>query len=305
MTTTTQPQQHRSWLRRGVKALTPDALLLSEYKLTRRQKLVMFLWGLVLSQVAGPVGDAIYYLGTQVNYGTENAGAPWFTWVGLKDSWDKLPVHLSNLLHLHWFGGSQKAPIWWVVARHDARYVIIGLIGMMMISLLTTGLGKKEHKRVHPFFIFTAPVWVLLAAAPGTAAGILLVSKVFPVVMHWGLSVGNPFIAEFLNKGHWQLILVGVLAFQSAKRVYRPIASTVQLMFLERKIYNGDKPKWWWKFAYLPSYLNRYDYLVARGEKGRLHGKAMTELMMAGMVAFVVFLAYGIWLKYASHILPH
>jgi hypothetical protein len=300
---TAAPPARRFWHR--ARALSPGQLLLQRYGLTRGQKAEMIARGVVLSQVASAIGSAVYYLFTQVKYGTQNAGAPYFTWVGLKDSWDRAPVHVQNLLHAHWFTPAQVAPPWWVTARHDARHVFIGLIAYLLIASLTIGLSRKPRRRVHPAWIAASPVTVMLAAIPGAAAGILLVSKGLPAVMHWGVPSGNLWVREWLGRGSWQLTLIGLLAGKFfAQRVFRPVADTIQLTSIEKKITDGSPVRPWWRLVYGPAYLNRHDYLVASGHDCPPHSKALGTIMLAGTPVLAFWLGYGIWLKYFSGILP-
>jgi hypothetical protein len=101
-----------------------DKALLNRFKLRGDKRLIMIVWGLVLAQLAAPIGSAIYFLFTQVAYKTTYGGTT-MTWFYLKDTYDRLPVHVSNLLGANWFT-SQAAPAWWVVARHDFRHVTSG-----------------------------------------------------------------------------------------------------------------------------------------------------------------------------------
>ena len=299
------PSAGRRLWHRARGALSPGQLLLSKYKLTRGQKLEMIARGTVLSQVASAIGSAVYYLFTQVKYGTQNAGQPYFTWIGLKDTWDRLPVHVANLLHADWLHHAQSAPAWWVTARHDARHVFIGLVAYLLIASLTIGMSRRPRRRVHPFWIAASPVTVMLAAVPGAAAGILLVSKGLPVVMHWGVPSGNVWVREWLGKGSWQLTIIGLLAGKFfAQTMFRPVADTIQLTSIEKHISDGDQPRPWWKVVYGPAYVNRFRYLIASKHVCPPHSKVLGTIMLAGTPVLAFWLGYGIWLKYFSGILP-
>jgi len=296
-----------SWLRRRVRQISPYQLLFRKYKLTKKQRAVMFAWGFVLAYIATPVGNAIYYLATQVRYGTQNAGAPWFILFYLKDTWDRLPVHVQNLLGAHWFTG-QGAPPWWVTARHDARHVLIGILILLLVGSVTIGLSGKPRKRVRPAWIALSPVTTLIAAIPGAAVGIVIFVKT-PVgswVMRWGARTGFPPVDVWVAKGTWQLTLIGLLAgYFFARRVFNPVADTIQLTSIEKHITERETPKWWWKLVYPPNYRNRYALIVAEGRPCQPHGKTMGVIMFLAAPVFLSLLAYGIWLTYFSGILPH
>ena len=68
-------------------------------------------WSVVIAHLVKWSVDALYYLFVQCTwYLPQPPGArPFKIWY-LKDSWDGAPVHISNLLGAHWFGGSQAVP---------------------------------------------------------------------------------------------------------------------------------------------------------------------------------------------------
>lgn len=311
------PQKRRGpvgrFLHRTAKTLDPRQALFRKYKLTKHQKLIMIIWGTVLGFLATPVGNAIYYLVTQVRYQTVNAGAPPFTILYLKDTWDRAPVHIDNLFHLGWFtSGSQVEPGWWVTARHDARHVLIGILVMLMVGSITIGLSAKPRKRQRPYRIALSPVTVLFAAIPGAALGIVIfaITPVGKWLMKWGTHTGLAPVDAYVAKGSWQLTIIGLLAgYFFARRVFNPVADTIQLTSIEKKITEQETVKWWWHLVYTPAYVNRYRMTLAQvqGEEYvcQPHGKTMGIIMFLAAPVFLALLAYGIWLTYFSGILPH
>ena len=280
--------------------LSPDQILFREYKLTRRQKLEMYLRGTMLSQIASPVSAAVYFLLTQRRWGFQDPGGGWVS-VSLKDPWDRLPVHVQNLLHAHWFHG-QSAPAWWVVARHDARHVFEGILIVLLIGSITIGLSKKPRKRVSNRGIATRFALAPLAAVPGAALGIgffaWLLPSVFRVdVSQVGLSIGG-WPGEWIGKGSWQLTIIGILAGLGAKQVLTPAQDAIQLISLEKKITDGETRKWWWRPVYGANYVNRFEYLRASRHSCQPHGKAMGLVMTLAAPVTLFLLGTGIWLLY-------
>lgn len=297
--TATQAPGRRGLLRRA-RALSPDQILLGQYRLTKRQKLEMYARGTALSQLASPVSAAVYFLLTQVAYMTRY-GTTTVTWVSLKDPWDRLPVHVRNLLHQHWFP-AQVAPHWWVVARHDARHFFEGVLIVLLIGSVTVGLSKKPRKRLSNRAIaarFALAVPVALACA---APAIAFFAWVLPGVLHVdvsqiGLSVGG-WPGEWIGKGSWQLTAIGILGGLGAKRLLAPAQDSLQLISLEKKLAGAETPKRWWRPVYGSAYVNRYEYLRASAHECRPHGKAMGAVMTLAAPVFLFLLGFGVWLLY-------
>lgn len=283
-------------LRRGLRRLYPREILWSKYKLTRTQKLVMTLWGIALSQIASPVGSSVYFLVTQIAYQVRYGSTTITLWY-LKDTWDRLPVHVQNLLGQHWFP-SQQAPGWWVDARHDTRHVLIGLIAILLVRSLTIGFRENPRPRASTLRIILSPFAVF---AIGTATAAVLIAffmTVFPAVLRIGFVSSNTWLTEWLGKDSWQLTLIGVVAGLAAKRVFDPVADTFQLMSIENQMAHGVKERWWWKWFYPPNYRARYAYLTASGYQPQRHGRAMAVVLILSAPVFLFLLGFGIWLLY-------
>lgn len=303
----------RFWHR--VKQLTPGQLLLKQYKLTKAQRVQMYIRSTVYGLIAGAVGSAAYFLGIQRAWGFEDPHSTWVTYWGLKDVYDRAPVHLINLWDgfarlikvpaLQYHLVTQTEPGWWVTARHDFRHVLIGLVGTLLVGSLTTGLGKKTRQRISNrqiIFRYVAAIPVALICA---APFIFLFAYLFPEVMHVGFGGGSGFVEQWIGKGTWQLTLIGVAAGVGAKLlVLKPAEDSLQLISLEKHMLDQAEPKWWWNIVYSESYRNRYAYLRASGHKPERHGQFMGFLIMQGSVIFLALLGFGIWLDYFSGMLP-
>lgn len=268
---------------------------LKQYGLDKSERVDMLLRGAVFTQFAIPIASSVYFLVTQVRYmvGYQRSVV---TLLSLKDTWDRLPIHVENLFGTHWFGRSQKAPVWWIIARHDARHVMIGFIAVLLIGAVTVGL--KERKRASKaHMLWSVPVAFVAALA---TAGVLIAFFIYvaPVVKQLGTTSGNSYLQNLVGKGTIQLTLIGVAAGFAAKAVLKRTFDTIQLMSLERNIAQGAREHWWWKIVYPPTYRKRFRYLKACGNKGNLHNRALGIALAVSSPILAFLLGFGIWLLY-------
>lgn len=299
-------------LHRGLKRLSPDQLLFRKYnKLTRAEKLRMTLRRVLMSLLAIPVASAVYFIFTQlmfpVIYPKGNVRY-WDFYLG--DLWDRLPNHLhraASAIGWHFsYGAGSVVPESWFVARHDARYVLIGALAFPMVKSVTAGLGKKDHKPVSRWRILTSPLVVPAAALICAIPGILFFTHAWPGVMKYGLLSNNSYFGTFLGAGKWQLVLIGLSASFLSKRLFNPVAATLQLISIDKKLMEEAAEKRWWKWVYGDAYVNRFRYLhkryLSEDETERYapakHGKALGVFLAFAAFLFVVFLTVGIWVKY-------
>jgi len=272
-----------------------EKLLLKQYGLKKHQRLLMAVWGAGLAQVAVPVGSAVYFLVTQVRYEVGYNGST-ATLFYLKDTWDRLPVHIDNLAGLNWFHtADQLAPVWWVVARHDFRKVLIGFLATLLVGAVTVGL-KKRRQRTPLQMALSVPAAL---AAAGVTAGVLIAffARAVPVVSQWGTANGVPYISEWLGRGQLELLAIGVLAGIPAKRVLARTFDTVQLMSIERNMAQGTEEKWWHKIVYPPNYRQRMKLLRAEDHEPQAHSRWLGMTLAVGAPVFVFLAVFGIWLN--------
>lgn len=302
-------------------------LLKRYHQLSKGERGLLILWGLVLSQFATPIGSAIYYLATQVSYlvrAAHTSGT--LTLVGSNppaDWWNRLPNHVQNLLHQHW-GLGASAPSWWVTARHDARHVLIGVLVVLLVGSVTIGLAKvrkhtihnklapvfgwerkepqvAERKRLGPGRMLASVPLAFLAAAAAATPLILFFARVTPVVDHWGISTGNAWIEGWLGKGSLQLTVIGIVAGFAARKVLASTFSTLQEMAVEKRAARNDAPPRW----YPPNYQKRYGELANDGVEAPAYGRVMAALQqLMGLFlslatpVMLFLLGFGIWLLY-------
>ena len=278
-----------------------DKLLLKQFGLSKTQRLQMLAWGNVLAQVAVPVGSACYFLLTQahylVSYPEPDGTSGSLVNVWLKDTWDRLPVHIDNFIGVNWFHtANQLAPLWWVTARHDFRKVLIGFIAALLIGAVTVGL--KNRRRATPVRMI-ASVPLALAAA-GVTAGVLiaLFARVTPAVTHFGIGGNMPWVSEWIGRGQVELLVIGFASGWPAKMILARTFDTVQLMSIERNMAQGTTEQWWHKLVYPPNYRQRMKLLKAAGHEPELHSRWLGLTLTIGAPVFAFLAAFGVWLNY-------
>jgi hypothetical protein len=289
-------------LLRGSKIINPDKLLFKQHGLKPHQRGIMLAFGLALAQIASPIGSACYFLWTQAHYhisftepnGTDGS----LVNVWMKDSWDRLPVHIDNLIGVNWFGTAvrQVAPLWWITARHDFRKVLIGFIAALLIGAVTVGL-KKRKRRTPAEMVLSVPV-ALVAAGLTAGALIAAFAKGLPFLSKVGVVSSNPWLSEWLGRGQVELLVIGFAAGAVAKMILARTFDTIQLMSLERNISQEATERWWWKFVYPPNYRNRFDLLVVSNHECETHSRWLGLTLTFGAPVLMFLAGFGIWLNY-------
>ena len=272
------------------------------YRLSLVQRIPMLLFGLLLLEAATAIGSAIYFLVTQVSWQTRY-GDKTTVLLYLKDTWDRLPVHVDNWLHVTWFGTSQVAPEWWVTARHDARHVLIGFIAALLVGAVTIPLKNRKRATVG-HMLLSVPL-AFFAAMATAAALIAFFIFAAPFMEHVGTTTHNSFVQNLVGKGTLQLTIIGFVSGFVAKTILKPTFDTIQLLSLEGKIAQGDDEQWWWKFVYPPNYRHRYRYLCETGHTVEKHNPVIGFALTFGSPLGVLLLGIGVWLLYfgpASHV---
>jgi len=280
-----------------------NRLLLKQFKLTPSERLEMAGRGALLSQFAIPIGSAIYFLLFQVAYQTDYKGDT-RTWFYLKDTWDRLPVHIQNLLHNRMFGiTDQAAPLWWVTARHDFRHVLIGFLAVLLVGAF--GVGLKNYEPVSKArMALSVPLSFIVASL--VAAGGIAFFAWHPVSAFLGKIGANPaipFVGDLVGKGTLQLTVIGVLAGLAARKILAPTFAQLQLMSIDRNISQGDNPTLGWKrFVYPANYRNRFKLVSRQCEEGT-HTATLGSRWLGIALSFAVpaatlLLAFGVWLNY-------
>jgi hypothetical protein len=290
------------------RVLSGDALLFKQYGLDKSERATMIAMGLALSQIAIPIGSAIYFIFTQTRLlWTYPKGHFTFINYYLADLWDRAPIHIDNWLHHPYFTSlhTTAAPTWWVSDRHDLRHVLIGFVAVMLIGALTVGL-KKRKRASALYMLGSFPLGLLLALI---TAVVLIFAVNRAGIASWGVNSGNLYVQDFLASV--PITVIGVLAGLAAKTVLKRTFDTIQLISLEKnltqaraKVRDEDSsaskvelPRYA-KWVYPPTYRKRFDYLVACNHVSKPHGPAMGFAMTMGAPILTFLLAFGVWVNY-------
>jgi hypothetical protein len=195
------------------------------------------LWSVVISHIAKWAGNWTYFVTVQVRYLVGYGKGLW-TVLYLKDAWDRLPVHISNLFGAGWFT-SQAAPLWWVTWRHDIRDVGIAMAATIVVVFLFTKPKYPADVKVTLRQYLTAiPLALGAALIPIAAIGVL--AWKLPWLTHHGWQVPASFgalaseINGFIAAGTWITIAMGIAGGLVAKMFLRRPADDAQWFFAER-----------------------------------------------------------------------
>lgn len=275
---------------RRLRRRNPAQLLFNQFKLNTKQKLIMFGRKLSAAQAAAPIASSVYFIPSQTAwyYPKKN-----FTLFYLGDTWDRLPVHIQNLLGHPVFGiHGQMAPFWWETARHDTRRFLIGFFVVLIAGIV--GVSFKDRKRAGTLRMLLSVPAAFLAASV-VAAPLIWVAAT--QMSGWGITTSNPWLNDWIGKG-LPLLIIGALSGIPARLILARTFETLQLISLEKKQAEQDVEKWWWKIVYPETYRNHYDYLINSGHVPEPHGKLMGMLMAFSTPFWLFLLGFGIWNLY-------
>lgn len=194
-------------------------------------------WGIVIAHLVKWAVSFGYFATWQVRYAV-GYGSTLFTVVYLKDFWDRLPVHVQNLLGQHWFPG-QDEPAWWVTWRHDIRDVGITLIATIIVRLMFAKPKYGVDDNPGPAVYLTRiPLAIGAALVPIAIVGII--AWKLPWLTHHGVEVPARYGAaaaasnEWLAAGTWIASAMGILGGLVATRVIQRVADDIQWFWAER-----------------------------------------------------------------------
>ena len=195
------------------------------------------LWSIVLTHLVKWAGNWAYFMTWQIRYAVGYGQGLW-TVLYLKDAWDRLPVHVENLLGQHWFA-SQAAPQWWVTDRHDARDVGIALFATLGVVFLFSKPRHPDGDRLTIRQYARALALALAAAAVPIAAIGVLAWRVTWLHEHgWQVPARFGVLASEANgwiaAGVWITVAMGIAGGLAAKPFLRRPADDVQWFFAER-----------------------------------------------------------------------
>jgi hypothetical protein len=271
-------------------------------------------WAFVIGHLVKWAVDALYFLIIQVKYSVGYNGSTWTVWY-FKDAWDRAPVHISNLLHLHWFGGSQAAPAFWVTDRHNARDVVIGLVtGVIVTFLFIKPKLPDSEKEVGPLGYILAVPKAVIWAIPGIAIVGVLAWKLPWLLQHGWHVPSNVAVATEVNgyiaAGTWIALAMGIAGSQVfARFANRRAADQAQWFYAERSAaaLRSDQGlnKLRTRVIGTPSHRVRVHWLLDNQAHVEAHSVWSVRILTAALVLGTILAGFGAWLTIAGPAAPH
>jgi hypothetical protein len=270
------------------------------------------IWGIVIGHLIKWAGNTAYFASFQVRYAA-GYGNSLYTVFYLKDFWDRLPVHVQNLLGQHWFHG-QNAPQWWVTDRHDIRDVGIALIATIIVQLLFTKpkYAAGDHVSVRRYLL-TIPLALGAALIPIAIIGVL--AWKVPWFQQHGANVPASFgaLASEVNgwvaKGTWITVVMGIAGGIAAKRFVKRPADDIQWFFAERsagKIRSDEGlNKLRTRVIGTPAHRARVHWLLANQPELPPRNPWIVRGLIAAAFVTLVFSGIGAWLTLAGPAAVH
>lgn len=262
-------------------------------------------WGIVIAHIVKWAVSFGYYAAWQVKYPGPMSGGlkPYLLWYG-KDDWDRLPVHVQNLLGQHWLAG-QDAPLWWVTMRHDIRDVGISLIATIIVRLI---FAKPKHAYDDnpglAVYLTRIPLAIVVALVPISALGVLAWKLPWLTQHGWEVPASYGAAASAFNEwfaaGTWITVIMGIAGGLVAARVIQRVADDIQWFWAER---SAAKLRAASRFLHVgrvigtPSHRLRVHWLLDYEPDLPVRSKWLVRVMV--FVAFVVLLwaGAGAWLN--------
>lgn len=297
----------------GPQALA-DKLLLRNHKLTVTERGEMIVRKLLMTQIAIPVGSAIYWLLSQVHYLWQYTQASGATAslinVNLKKPWDNFPYYFDNMISHPLFSplvrnaATAAAPAWWVADRHNYRHVLIGFLAYLFVGAFAVAAIKVKKRASTGYMLFSFPA--AFAVAIGVSTGLLfLLNKYVAALGTKGVGSGVPFVSDLTGTGAWEPTLIGVLAGLFAHLILLRTFATFQQVSIERNMAQGDKvPTGLRRYLYGSAYTNRWQLMIdrrhvpPRSRNGRIKGAWIGPALTFTALAVFVLLGVGLWLNY-------
>lgn len=271
-------------------------------------------WSVVIAHLVKWAVDALYFIIVQVKYSVGYNGRTYQVWYA-KDMWDRLPVHISNLLGLHWFGGSQVAPEFWVTDRHYGRDVVIGLVTGIIVTFLFIKPKHPEDVDVSPWAYVWAIPKALVWAIPGIAIVAVLAWKLPWLTRHgWAVPVRFGTLASEINgfilAGTWIAVAMGIAGSQLfARFANRKSADAAQWFYAERSAaaIRSDTSLGKLRGSRVigtPSHRIRVHWLLDHSAALVPHSVWAVRILTFALAVGVLLAGFGAWLTLAGPAMP-
>lgn len=270
------------------------------------------LWGVVIAHIIKWAISFSYFATWQVRYAAGYKGTMFTVWYG-KDLWDRLPVHISNVLHLGWFDAAHQAdPLWWVTIRHDIRDVGIALVATIIVTLLFTKPKYPADDNLGVRGYLTAlPLAIGAALVPIAIVGVLawklpwLQQHGWQVPAGWGVWASEA--NGWISAGTWITVVMGILGGLAAKPFIKRVADDVQWFFAERsaaKIRDESRLSAGYVIG-TPAHRARVKWLLVNEPKLPTRNPWLVRGLLVIGFGTLLFAGAGAWLNLIGPAAPH
>jgi hypothetical protein len=272
-------------------------------------------WGAVIAHLVKWAVSFGYFASFQVRYLAPQYGPPQppFVFFYLKDWWDRLPVHVENLLGASWFIG-QQAPQWWVTWRHDIRDVGIAVIATIIVRLLFA--KPKYPAGDHPGWgVYLTRIPLAIGAALVPIALIGVAAWQLPWLLQHGLTVPArygalaPEVNGWVAAGTWITVAMGIAGGLVASRIMQRVADDVQWFFAERsaaKIRDESRlTLTQGRVIGTPAHRKRVRWLLANEPELPARSPWLVRALLVAAFFAIAFAGAGAWLNLAGPAAPH
>jgi hypothetical protein len=259
-------------------------------------------WGIVIAHLVKWAVSFGYFATWQVRYAV-GYGPTLFTVVYLKDFWDRLPVHVQNLLGQHWFPG-QAEPAWWITWRHDIRDVGIALIATIIVRLMFAKPKYGVDDNPGPAVYLTRiPLAIGAALVPIAIMGVI--AWKLPWLTHHGLTVPSRYGAaaaasnEWLAAGTWITAVMGILGGLVATKVIQRVADDIQWFWAQRSAakLRAEGFLSTGRVIGTPAHRLRVHWLLDNSPELPVRSPWLVRIMVAIAFLSLLFAGAGAWLN--------
>lgn len=272
-------------------------------------------WGVVIAHIIKWAVSFGYFAAFQVRYAV-GYGKTNFTFWYLKDWWDRLPVHVANLLGQPWFQ-TQAEPLWWITWRHDIRDVTIAVVATIIVELMFAK-PKYPVDDTPGLRVYLTSIPLAIGAALVPIAMVAVLAWKLPWLTHHGLMVPAHYgVAAseangWIEAGTWITVLMGIAGGLVAKRFIQRVADDIQWFFAERsawKIRNatGLDVLRGGRVYGTPAHRARVHWLLDHVTLSELPERStlLVRLLLVAGFFTTVFAGAGAWLNLAGPAAPH
>lgn len=260
------------------------------------------LWGVVIAHLVKWAVSFGYFAAWQVRYVVGYGPTTFTVWYG-KDLWDRLPVHVQNLLGQHWFPG-QDEPAWWVTWRHDIRDVGIALIATIIVRLMFT--KPKYPADDNPGLgVYATRIPLALGAALVPIAAVGVLAWKLPWLTRHGWHVPaqyEPWAGEvngWVSAGTWITVAMGILGGIVAGKLIQRVADDIQWFFAGRsagKLRSGGLLSTG-RVIGTPSHRLRVHWLLDNQPELPARNPWLVRILVAVAFISLAFAGAGAWLN--------